>query len=266
MMDLKVCDGCGVEWSPLGAGRCTACGHEGAREEIVMRPRYVATMRAKAREKKRAAEQGGSLEHVKRIETVACDATIAHVFGGRIMRKSVIQISGAPGAGKSTCAAELAHKLGGAVAYMDAEASDALVLECLMRGGFTEAEARDPGRVRRIIPNPKLRVPDWRVKISSPYVIAANVVIVDSQHEWARTDAERGEMTMRLRELADAGRVVMMIAHWSRKGRAKGATEADHRVDAIVYLEESRAYSPGKCRWTRPREIPRSMSVELPTG
>lgn len=236
------CTGC-KQVSPDQALECLFCGRD------ALLPRD-ATERADA-------SGAHPIGVAKPSERLRVDVPLAAVCGGEWEVGSVTIVTGRAGGGKSTEVARLARALGRGVAWLDAEMSPARALEVWARAGADPAE---------LLTKRTLRIPSERFRSAVSEVTAAHrVVVIDSLDAWTKRTKQRGEegrelVLKRARKWATQGRIVVVIAHYARKGHLRGTTTADHEAEAVIHVEPTKIWQE-KCRWAPPCEVARQPFV-----
>ncbi|HEY9084610.1 MAG TPA: DNA repair protein RadA [Candidatus Tyrphobacter sp.] len=228
------CSACGFE-SPRWLGRCPQCEAWNSFDE---RPFTVATSRGMTRSISRSVNAPAPLHEidVARVERIRTGMPeFDAVLGGGIVPGSLILLGGAPGAGKSTLALQVAAHVAprGPVVYVCGEESAAQVK---LRAGRLHIEA----------PVLVLAETNLRAVLDQLENIAPLALIVDSiQTVWLpESEAYAGSITQ-VRDTAQAlmefskrtGCATLIVGHVTKDGAIAGPRLLEHLVDTVLYFE-----------------------------
>jgi predicted ATP-dependent serine protease len=200
------------------------------------------------------------LDGVEPLRLTPCTAPLVAPLGGVPSTGAVVLLTGVPGAGKSTEAVRLAVELGEAPIYCDREMMRA---QCAALFERVNAPASFVRQTKRITGG------TWRQAFAYAAEArqggGARILIVDSLHEWAgELESERKALMMRARRLADAGLLVVVIAHYARAGHVSGGRGSEHRADAVLVVRHDEI-EISKCRWSPARgSFPRDGAAPRP--
>ena len=228
------CSACGFE-SPRWLGRCPQCEAWNSFDE---RPFTVAPARGKSRSVSRNGDAPTPLHEidvtrVARIRTGMPEFDA--VLGGGIVPGSLILLGGAPGAGKSTLALQVAAQIAGRgpVVYLCGEESAAQIK---LRAGRLHVDA----------PILVLAETNLRATLDQLERIAPLALIVDSiQTVWLpESESYAGSITQ-VRDATQAlmefskrtGCATLIVGHVTKDGAIAGPRLLDHLVDTVLYFE-----------------------------
>jgi len=231
---IFICANCDAQF-PKWSGRCSECGSWGT---------LAASVTDAKAEKKEAAKKlgGASVVDFNAIPDTALSrrptgsSEIDRVLGGGLVPGSLLLLSGEPGIGKSTLAAQIAGGLGAAVAtiYVSGEESASQVKSRLQRlaSDFSNLKFISETNAEKICATAAQLKPD--------------VVIVDSIQTVysALIPAEAGSVSqiraaaVKFLELAKENDItVILIGHITKDGLVAGPKSLEHIVDTVLYLE-----------------------------
>jgi predicted ATP-dependent serine protease len=83
------------------------------------------------------------------------------------------------------------------------------------------------------------------------------LVVVDSLHALASTDADRKAFIRALRPFVQTTSLVLMICHLSRRGGVSGTTFVEYMGDACIIVSRD-AFTCEKARWAPNTVVPRT--------
>ena len=251
-----VCEGCGQEHLQR-VGLCSACG-EWNTVKVVRLPSSSASKLdgilgrdvARLRRPATKSSHGTLIDLASARETVVADRIqlwsreVNNVFGGGLVRGSVVLIAGDPGVGKSTLLLQLSSSVADSCAegviYLSGEENADQILS----------------RVTR------LRIPSKNIKLLCDTDVDASLntlmdlparpalLIVDSI-QMMRTQSGGGvgsagsvsqvrDCTALLVEFAKTtGTSVVLVGHVTKNGEVAGPRVLEHMVDTVLYLEAS---------------------------
>ena len=233
------CSYCGAQ-SLKWSGRCFECGKWGTLEQQ--------TIDEKKQEKQQKAEQTPSAslvnlaevkkEEVPRQETGMTE--VDRVLGGGVVPGSLILLSGDPGIGKSTLAAQMAdgiaqkYQEGRRVVYVSGEESAVQVKQRWERLNC------HPGYIDFINDTEVERI--WAALEKEP----PSLLVVDSIQTLysADNDSEAGSISQ-IRTIAskfmefakEKNTPVLLIGHITKDGQLAGPKSLEHIVDVVLYME-----------------------------
>ncbi|MGD0566318.1 MAG: DNA repair protein RadA, partial [Candidatus Goldiibacteriota bacterium] len=235
---LFSCNSCGAS-SPKWLGKCPACGEFNTYiEETLI-------------EKKKSAEyrgfDSGSLTKLEDISTLDSARLktgmeeLDRVFGGGIVKGSLILLGGEPGAGKSTLALKIADAVSasGKVLYISGEESLEQIKLRAIRTLVSSKNimlATETG-VEKITAMIEKELPALAIIDSIQTVFKEDI------------DAAAGTVTQIKESCAQlmyaakkAGVAVMIIGHVTKDGMIAGPKILEHMVDAVMYFEAEKYY------------------------
>ena len=233
------CNYCGAQ-SLKWSGRCLECGKWGTLE--------LQNMEGREEEKKQQIKQTPpasvmDLTDIEEKELPRLESgmeEVDRVLGGGVVPGSLILLSGDPGIGKSTLAAQVAdsivkkHKKEKKVIYISGEESAQQVKQRLDRLNC------DPGGIKFIN--------DVNVEkiLSSLEQTPPSLLIVDSIQTLysSDNDSEAGSVSQ-IRTIAskfmefskEKNTAVILIGHITKDGQLAGPKSLEHIVDTVLYLE-----------------------------
>lgn len=247
---IFVCSNCDAQF-PKWSGRCLECGSWGTLGEQVLS--------GKEEEKESAKKLGGAevidLKKLPPVPLVRLETgllEIDRVLGGGLVAGSLVLLSGEPGIGKSTLAAQIAGRLSreAETVYVSGEESAAQVKARLER-----LEALGD-RLKFISETNIEKI------IASAIKIRPGILIIDSIQTVYSTlvPAEAGSISqiraaaVKLLELAKENDIaVLMVGHITKDGQVAGPKSLEHIVDTVLYLENESNNNYSLLRTTKNR-------------
>ncbi len=221
--------------------QCLQCGKDGPLPPVV----------ATAAKDEVAVTTLSDIERRKRVKLPG--PLISEVCGGELFLYGTIVVTGPAGAGKSTLNAHVALELrrkAWKVKVLDAEMEGDLCKEVFERAGATKDELATIERVG---------TRDWAAALAKVAPAPNMLVLVDSIDAFAQgSERRRKQILADCEELAKKC-LVMLVAHWSKKGGLKGSTWTGHAVDCVVTVQPTRVWQE-KCRWAPPAEVRRKRA------
>lgn len=238
MSSLKkifVCTNCDAQF-PKWNGRCLECGSWGTLQEQLLDNQ--------AEDKKSVLKRigGAELIDLRQIDALALkrwptgQAETDRVLGGGLVPGSLVLLSGEPGIGKSTLAAQMADALGikHSVVYASGEESAAQVkgrlerLGCHLENWLFISETN----VEKIVSAVQAAKPDLLVIDSIQTVYSLLIPAEAGGINQIRAAA------VKFMELAKGhGITVILIGHITKDGQVAGPKSLEHIVDTVLYLE-----------------------------
>jgi predicted ATP-dependent serine protease len=182
-------------------------------------------------------------DDVKELETTPCVAPLVDCLGG-VQVGALIVVSGVPGEGKSTECARVAVALHEPPAYLDHEMPAARCRKVLRDAGASERFVRETRRID---------ADHWEDALVAAR--GSRVVILDSVQAWCPQEEEE-DLASELVALAEGGALVLAIAQWTRKGRARGSLTVEHRGDVTIDVHPEH-FAVRKARWGMRGDYPR---------
>jgi DNA repair protein RadA/Sms len=231
---IFICANCDAQF-PKWSGRCLECGAWGT---------LTAGVTDAKAEKKAAAKKlgGASVLDFNAIPDTALtrrstgSGEIDRVLGGGLVPGSLILLSGEPGIGKSTLAAQMAGGLGAkfSTIYVSGEESASQVKSRLQR------LATDFSNLKFISETNAEKICSTAAQLKPDIVIIDSVQTVYS----ALIPAEAGSVSqiraaaVKFLELAKENDIaVILIGHITKDGLVAGPKSLEHIVDTVLYLE-----------------------------
>jgi len=231
-----VCQECGFK-SPGWVGRCPECGTWGSvveEVEVSSKTGWVAP--------------SSKPVPVGEVKSVSVDRVstgmkeLDRVFGGGVVKGSVLLISGEPGIGKSTLLLQLCGALSGRakLLYVTAEESPEQVGMRAERLGITENNLF-------IVADGDLKRVEEHIKELSP-----GFVVFDSIQTMymAHIDSAPGSVSQVRESTAfitgmckSSGMTAFIVGHVTKEGSIAGPKILEHMVDAVFHLEGDRGYN-----------------------
>ena len=235
---IYICSNCDAQF-PKWSGRCLECGAWGSLEEEVLD--------RKEQEKKDLTKiVGAEIINLKNIKTKKEERVktsweeVDRVLGGGILLGSFILLSGEPGIGKSTLAAQLANSL--------ARDSDILYVS------GEESALQVKSRLERLACN--LDKLQFIGETNVEKILAASLrfkpalLVVDSIQTIYSTElpAEPGSLSqiravaVKFLEIAKEQDItVLLIGHITKDGQVAGPKSLEHIVDLVLSLETEKS-------------------------
>jgi DNA repair protein RadA/Sms len=232
---MYICTKCDAQ-SPKWAGRCSVCNAWGTLQEEVTTAKAAHLPAKKAAPAKSARLFDVATQNeYDRVQTA--DPEIDRVFGGGMVKGSLILIAGEPGIGKSTMVAAIAGsvaKEGQEVLYVSGEESAAQ-----LAARFARLE-KETTHVRVIDPLPIETV------ISTIEKEKPAVVVVDSAQTMTSSEIESAPGTPALVRYGTSllldlakrtGTTILIVGQVTKDGNVAGPKTLEHLVDTVLYLE-----------------------------
>lgn len=231
---IYICKNCDAQF-PKWSGRCLECGAWSSLVEEISDSHQA---------KKKQTELVSGAEAID-LRTLKLDASarfqtnwpeVDRVLGGGILAGSLLLLSGEPGIGKSTLAAQLAHALAktGKLLYVSGEESAAQIkarlerLQCdlsnLLFIGETNVE----------------KIAATALKIKPTLMVVDSIQTVYS----SLIPSEAGSLSqirataVKFLEIAKENNIsILLIGHITKDGQIAGPKSLEHIVDAVLSLE-----------------------------
>ncbi len=231
---LFVCSNCDAQF-PKWSGRCLECGSWGTLNEEIK----DSQSQAKDVIKKISGADAIDLRDLKLKDENRINMNwpeVDRVLGGGLLNDSFILLSGEPGIGKSTLAAQIANKISqaGMVLYVSGEESASQVKSRLIRINCSLENLRfiSETSVEKIIASAS--------KISPKLLVVDSIQTVYS----SLLPSEPGNISqiravaVKFLELAKSQEVsVLLIGHITKDGQIAGPKSLEHIVDTVLSLE-----------------------------
>lgn len=234
MKKIYICSHCDAQ-SPKWSGRCLECGSWGTLSESLLD--------AQTEKKETAKKMGGAkvidlrtLKNGSEIRIKSGWEEIDRVLGGGLLPGSLLLLSGEPGIGKSTLAAQLANALSeqGEVLYVSGEESATQVKARLERLNC------DLERLRFIGETSVEKITGAAVKMKPALVVVDSIQTVYS----SLIPSEAGSLSqiravaVKFLEIAKEYDItVLLIGHITKDGQIAGPKSLEHIVDTVLALE-----------------------------
>ncbi len=231
---IYTCGHCDAQF-PKWSGRCLECGAWGTLAESITD--------AQSEKKAEAKQMGGAtvvdLRTLKSGPEVRIHSgweEIDRVLGGGLLPGSLLLLSGEPGIGKSTLAAQLANALSqtGEVLYVSGEESATQVKSRL------ERLSCDLSRLRFIGETSVEKISWAALKLKPTLMVVDSIQTVYS----SLIPSEAGSLSqiravaVKFLEIAkEQGITVLLIGHITKDGQIAGPKSLEHIVDTVLSLE-----------------------------
>jgi DNA repair protein RadA/Sms len=233
---IFTCEKCDAQF-PKWSGRCLSCGAWGTLKEstfnknIAEKPADIKFDQRKLKDFKEVAT-----ENFDRLKTNIPE--LDQIFGGGIVKGSLILIGGEPGIGKSTLVLQILKQLEGGsdspLLYVSGEESAGQIKIRIDRLGYKPQNLKflDETSVEEIASairqlRPKIAVIDSIQTIHSGEIAAETGNV-----------AQIRACTVKLLEAAKSTNVpLIIIGHVTKDGEVAGPKTLEHLVDVVLYLE-----------------------------
>lgn len=231
---IYTCGHCDAQF-PKWSGRCLECGAWGTLTESITD--------AQSEKKAEAKQIGGAtvvdlrtLKSGPEIRIHSGWEEIDRVLGGGLLPGSLLLLSGEPGIGKSTLAAQLANALSqaGEVLYVSGEESATQVKSRL------ERLSCDLSRLRFIGETSVEKISGAALKLKPALMVVDSIQTVYS----SLIPSEAGSLSqiravaVKFLEIAkEQGITVLLIGHITKDGQIAGPKSLEHIVDTVLSLE-----------------------------
>jgi len=231
---IFVCSNCDAQF-PKWSGRCLECGSWGTLNSSVTD--------TKSAKKEVAKKLGGatvldfnSIPDTALARQRTGSEEIDRVLGGGLVPGSLILLSGEPGIGKSTLAAQIAGGLGNKITtiYVSGEESAGQVKSRLQRLNT------DFSQLKFVSETNAEKICSTALKLKPDIVIIDSIQTVYS----ALIPAEAGSVSqiraaaVKFLELSKENNIaVILIGHITKDGQVAGPKSLEHIVDTVLYLE-----------------------------
>lgn len=228
---LYVCDKCGgehVRW----AGKCDFCGSWNTLKELKVETTQRKSEVESAQIKKLSSVKPGQTERMS-----SSIAPVDLVFGGGIVRGSVLLLGGHPGIGKSTLVWQIASGMGKKVLYIAGEESPEQIKIRSDRIGINSSDIS-------IIDNQDIN--SWLDSLQRDQF---DLLIIDSiQTVYDSTLSSSAGSILQLKQCAlsiiekvkSISLATIVIGHVTKDGEVAGPKTLEHLVDGVFYLEGDR--------------------------
>jgi len=223
-----ICSDCGgehVRWS----GKCDYCGNWNTLKEIDTGRASVSAKVEKAKIKKLSLVETKKGE---RFKTGIAEADL--VFGGGIVRGSVMLLGGHPGIGKSTLVWQIAAGISGRVLYVAGEESPEQIK---MRSTRLKVA---PDNIF-IIDNPDIN--SWideivRDEYDLLIIDSIQTIFDSSLSSSAGSILQLKQCTLKItQKVKELSLATVIIGHVTKDGEVAGPKTLEHLVDGVFYLE-----------------------------
>ena len=237
-------------------GQCTSCGQWNTLRELRLPSSSAGKLSAiLSKETSRSLRSASQSSHGTLIDLSSAEVSVAeriqlwsrevnNVFGGGLVRGSVVLIAGDPGVGKSTLLLQLSSSVADSseegVVYLSGEENADQILSRVNR-------LRLPSKNIRLLCDTDV---DAALNTLVGLPVGPALVIVDSI-QMMRTQSGGGlstagsvsqirDCTALLVEFAKtSGTSVVLVGHVTKNGEVAGPRVLEHMVDTVLYLEAS---------------------------
>ena len=248
---IFVCTNCDAQF-PKWSGRCSECGSWGTLVEQVLDSHELNQTELKQK------ISGAKLIDLKSIPEFSLNriktgqSEIDRVLGGGLVSGSLILLSGQPGIGKSTLAAQIAAAVGQKtdVVYVSGEESALQVKARLNRldGHYDDLRFISETNVDKIISTVSKLKPGLLI-IDSIQTVYSSLIPAE-----AGSISQIRAATVKFLELAKENNItVLLIGHITKDGQVAGPKSLEHIVDTVLYLETETTNNYALLRSTKNR-------------
>ena len=238
---VYVCSSCGMEFARW-SGKCPSCGEWNTLEESIAQPQAQSRKAASAPSIGLLRERPVTLDSVDENDEVRYTtgwSELDRVFGGGIVKGSLVLIGGEPGVGKSTLLMQICQTLcsEGKVLYVSGEES--------ARQLKLRAKRLNVSSENLLL----LTETDVDTILAAVDQIKPNLVIIDSIQTMhlAEVSSSTGSVTQvresasRFQYSAKSGDIsYLLIGHVNKDGAIAGPKVLEHLVDAVLLFEGDR--------------------------
>jgi len=232
---IFVCSNCDAQF-PKWSGRCLECGAWGTLTEQVLDSHEAGQKELKQKIGGAAVIDLKAIPETSLKRITSGQTEIDRVLGGGLVPGSLVLLSGEPGIGKSTLAAQIAAAVGDKeeVIYVSGEESAIQVKARLNRlaGQYDKLRFISETNVDKIVATVS--------KIKPGFLIVDSIQTVYS----SLIPAEAGSIsqiraaTVKFLELAKENDItILLIGHITKDGQVAGPKSLEHIVDTVLYLE-----------------------------
>lgn len=233
---IFVCNACGAE-SPTWSGKCFSCGEWNSLEESVS----VEQPSAAAKRVTQSLSIETSKQAAKKSEDrLSCKITdVDEVFGGGIVKGSVMLIAGEPGIGKSTLLLQIANNVADKhkVLYVSGEESTKQVgmRANRLKAGASLLKIASGNSVEEI--SASISSGDFdMVVIDSIQTVASSSLSSNSGSVSQITTCTH----MLMSAAKSSNTALMIVGHVTKEGSIAGPKILEHIVDVVLQLEGDR--------------------------
>jgi len=231
---IYICSHCDAQ-SPKWSGRCLECGSWGTLSESISD-----TQSEKKNEAKKVGDASvldlRSLKNDPEIRIKSGWEEIDRVLGGGLLPGSLLLLSGEPGIGKSTLAAQLADTLSakGEVLYVSGEESAIQVKNRLERLKCDLSRLRFIGETSvEKIAGAALKLKPALIVVDSIQTVYSSLILSE-----AGSLSQIRAVAVKFLEIAkEYGISVLLIGHITKDGQVAGPKSLEHIVDTVLTLE-----------------------------
>lgn len=231
---IYTCSHCDAQF-PKWSGRCLECGSWGTLSEDVLDTQSEKKIEAKKISAVDALDlRTLKLEKAQRLLTGWQE--IDRVLGGGLLPGSLLLLSGEPGIGKSTLAAQLADALGkgGDVLYVSGEESALQVKSRLERLKCDLSHLRFLGETSV----EKIAATALKMKPTLMVVDSIQTVYSSMMPSEAGSLSQIRAVAVKFLEIAkEHGITTLLIGHITKDGQIAGPKSLEHIVDTVISLE-----------------------------